>query len=376
MKILFISNYSQLYGANRSLLTLVEYLKSVGFEVCWLLPSKGNIYEELKKKEIPNLIIPYFSQLLFYKPTPKYLAYPFLVLLTFILLPYIIYKIKKINPQLIYSNTSAENIGILIAKVLHKKHISHIREFMDLDHGAKCVLGNKFKSNYINLSNGVIYVSKAVASHVNLEDFCSAKHMVIYNGINGKETVYRDKSIPEILNLGIVGILDSEKGQDIAILYFKEWLDEHPNSLLHIWGDKNGSYKKKLYSMVSELGVQKNVLFHGFEKDADIIYGQMDVLLMCSKSEGFGRVTIEAMQRAIPVIGYNNGGTSELINNACNGYLYHTKGEFIDSLNELLISESHFNKIRKQAYEDANKNFSIELYCKNVERFVESIIGN
>ncbi len=30
MKILFIANYSQLYGANRSMLTIIEYLYNKG----------------------------------------------------------------------------------------------------------------------------------------------------------------------------------------------------------------------------------------------------------------------------------------------------------------------------------------------------------
>lgn len=35
--------------------------------------------------------------------------------------------------------------GIEVAKKLGVKHISHIREFMDLDHGAQFIMGKKVR---------------------------------------------------------------------------------------------------------------------------------------------------------------------------------------------------------------------------------------
>lgn len=40
---------------------------------------------------------------------------------------------------------------------------------------------------------------------------------------------------------------------------------------------------------------------------------KIDVELVCSRSEAFGRVTIESMMSSNPVIGANTGGTKELI---------------------------------------------------------------
>ena len=41
MRILFISNYSDLYGANRSMMTIIEYLKRKGNDVFLILPEHG-----------------------------------------------------------------------------------------------------------------------------------------------------------------------------------------------------------------------------------------------------------------------------------------------------------------------------------------------
>jgi hypothetical protein len=49
---------------------------------------------------------------------------------------------------------------------------------------------------------------------------------------------------------------------------------------------------------------------------------QADALLMCSRCEALGRVTIEAMLLGKAVIGANTGGTPELITNGVTGLLY------------------------------------------------------
>ena len=126
--------------------------------------------------------------------------------------------------------------------------------------------------------------------------------------------------------------------------------------------------------MVSNWGLQNKVVFHGFEKRVDVIYGEMDILLMCSHCEGFGRVTVEAMQRGIPVLGYNSGGTTELIEDGFNGYLFLSEDEFKQKIHLLLQSEKHFNQISKNAYEDSRKKYSAEVYCKNVEEFITLIM--
>lgn len=49
-----------------------------------------------------------------------------------------------------------------------------------------------------------------------------------------------------------------------------------------------------------------------------------DVILVCSRTEGFGRATVEAMLAGKPVIGANNTATAELIQDDSNGLLYRT----------------------------------------------------
>lgn len=374
MRILFIANYSELYGANRSMFTLINYLKNKGNDIYVILPEHGSFEMELKQKGIDYIVIHCFTQLYYYKLQLKYLLLPLLYIHAYLQLP----KIKKVArsfaPDLIYSNTSAENLGIKVAKSLGIKHISHIREFMDLDYAANFIFGNKQKKKYINQSDGVIYVSNAVARHVNLDEPLQKWQKVIYNGIDNDNVSFVPKSFFDTINLGIVGIFDPAKGQDLAINIMPKILKSFPNAKLHIWGDKAGAYKRKLFDLVESLHLKNNVIFHGFEKNPNIIYDKMDILMMCSRCEGFGRVTVEAMLRAIPVLGYNSGGTSELVKNGENGYLFTSPEQCVFGLKKILSSENEFNRIRKNAFDDAHMNYNVELYCSRVEEFINMIV--
>lgn len=375
MKIQFISNYSQLYGANRSLLTLIEYFHNNNYQVNVLLPSNGTMALRLKEKGIPFSIVPYYSAFLYIRPKFKHILVPILAILNLLTFPILIFKIKKFNPDIIYSNTSAENLGIFIAKFLRIKHITHIREFMSLDHSSFFIFGRVAKRKYINFSDGVIFVSNSVSNKITLNKELTTSHAVIYNGLNAPLKIIAEKELPQNPNFGIVGILDPGKGQHIAIEYFSKLLVEYPHSRLHIFGDKNGKYKKHIEGLVEKLKIEENVIFHGFINNVNNIYNFVDILLMFSRSEGFGRVTVEAMLRGIPVIGYDNAGTAELISNKITGGLFSNYESFKESVHFILNSSENYNKIRLNAFTKINELCNETKYCQNVENFIGKVLN-
>jgi len=182
MKICFILNYSELYGANRSILSVIEYFLSKGHQLHVILPKSGPITDVFKKKNINYSIIPFYSPFLFIKPIFKHLIVPLLFLFNIIMFPYLLFRVNRLMPDVIYSNTSAENIGIFIAKILRVKHVWHIREFMSLDHNAYFIFGRNMKSRLINMSDKSIYVSNSVLESIHGKKE-SVKYQVIYNGI-------------------------------------------------------------------------------------------------------------------------------------------------------------------------------------------------
>ena len=121
---------------------------------------------------------------------------------------------------------------------------------------------------------------------------------------------------------------------------------------------------------MKKLNIEENVIFEGFVKDVEDIYSKFDILLMCSRSEAFGRVTIEAMLRCKPVIGYDVGGTSELIEDRVTGFKFKTCDDVIAALN-IIINERYLTKkIVENAKEEALRKFAEPTYTKKVYDFI------
>jgi glycosyltransferase involved in cell wall biosynthesis len=376
MKIQFISNYGSLYGANRSLLSVVYFFHKKGHQVHVLLPKKGEMSFELEKTGIAYSIIPYFSSFLYVKPIFKYLILPFLYIIDLAIFPLIVNKIRKYKPDVIYSNTSAENIGIFIAKILKVKHILHIREFMSKDHGAYFLFGKGMKRRFIALSDGIICVSNSVLNYIYPHENYLKKlnAQVIYNGITIPKTLKARNFPTAQIKFGLVGIFDIAKQQHLAIEYFNKILDMYPVGELHFYGDKEGRYKSRIIDLVKKLRLEQKVFFHGFIGDNSLIYNSMDILLMFSRSEGFGRVTIEAMRYGIPVIGFNNAGTAEIIEDKITGCLFSDYSTFEDSVKFLIGDNMNYCRISKNAHQHVYENFREEVYINRIEQFVRKLL--
>jgi glycosyltransferase involved in cell wall biosynthesis len=87
-------------------------------------------------------------------------------------------------------------------------------------------------------------------------------------------------------------------------------------------GTGDQGYMDGCRALAAELGVQDRVEFWGYVPDPERAFLAADVALMCSRSEAMGRVTAEAMSACRPVIGFDAGGTSELIDHGRTGLLY------------------------------------------------------
>jgi glycosyltransferase involved in cell wall biosynthesis len=133
------------------------------------------------------------------------------------------------------------------------------------------------------------------------------------------------------LMLGVVGQLSPWKGQDTAIealaLLRQEGVDAH---LVLVGSAKfvaratrfdNKSYVARLHQLVNELGLRDRVSWLGEREDVPELMRALDVLLLPSWEEPFGRSLIEAMALGVPVIATEVGGPPEIVSDGSEGYL-------------------------------------------------------
>ena len=87
-------------------------------------------------------------------------------------------------------------------------------------------------------------------------------------------------------------------------------------------------------------------------------------LLMCSRNEAQGRVTIEAMFYGCPVIGYKAGGTQEIIKDGVNGFWFDSIDEAINKLN--IIASNNIRSVIERSQKYVTTHFSEETYKQKI----------
>ncbi len=83
----------------------------------------------------------------------------------------------------------------------------------------------------------------------------------------------------------------------------------------------NDAYVAGLHAQVADAGLQERVSFLGEREDVPALVRALDVLLLPSEEEPFGRALMEAMALGVPVLATDVGGPAEIVEDGREGYL-------------------------------------------------------
>lgn len=125
--------------------------------------------------------------------------------------------------------------------------------------------------------------------------------------------------LPESPLVLFVGALEPSKNVDGLLEAWRRVAERHPDAVLHIVG--SGSREEAVAQACAEL--PERVRWTPSLTSAEVA-GALDeaqVLVLPSRSEGLGRVVIEALCRGRPVIGSRVGGIVDLVDDGVNGLL-------------------------------------------------------
>lgn len=167
----------------------------------------------------------------------------------------------------------------------------------------------------------------------------------------------------------IVGFLYKGKRQEDAIKAVGELIREGIKVQLYIIGESKPGYKKYLDSLIAKDSLEEHITFLGYIDNPFPVMQQADLLLMCSKYEAFGRVTVEGMKAEKPVIGARSGGTTELIKDNFNG-LFYTFGNYQELAEKIRYLYNHPEEGKRMGKN--GKQWTIEKF--NEERYAGEVI--
>jgi len=246
------------------------------------------------------------------------------------------YLASRTGAQLIHANSIRAGVAaILAARMGGPPVVVHVRDC--LPHSGLADISRRLlvHSRSLLIANS-LYTAAAIGGRSG-----SSRLFTIYNPVD-LERFNPDAISPDAarrqLNLdlegpvlGVIGQLAPWKAQDDAIRCLSQLIARWPKARLLIVGKAvftakaarydNLQYANSLKRLVDDLKLGDAVQFLGEREDIPEILRALDLLLLPSWHEPFGRSVAEAMAMTTPVVATDEGGPAEFITDTVDGIL-------------------------------------------------------
>lgn len=251
-----------------------------------------------------------------------------------------------------------------------------------LENGKETNLFSKVVVPRVHTFHNTTYIDANIEYYRSHQDMIDAKYVfiskdhqaplsfldnstVIYNGIPIELFTYNDEAEDYLLFAGritkVKGVIEAIKVAKIA------------GRKLIILGKVDSTdiefYEEEVKSLID--GKQIIYLGEVTAEERNHYYGNAKCLLFpISWHEPFGLVLVEAMACGTPVIGFNMGSVSEIIENGKTGYVVSTVQEMAQKVNDIQKIE------RKDCREKVEKMFSTKRMVEQYEKLYLECAGN
>lgn len=380
-RILFISHERKMGGANFALYELVQELKNTGNDVSVVVLYKGcPIDRELRKIGIKTFSC-FFGWWQQPKDWPAALKWAFRLLhwLQWISVIRISKFVRRNHIQIIHSNSSVIDIGAQVAKQVGCKHVWHFREFGSADYQLEYMFSESEIRKYVcTHSDAIIFISNALRNA-----YLDINHNVniIYDGVGIEHETRKDREIHtrdrSVCNFLVAGNINAGKNQLIvlkAVTILIHELKVSPDRF-HVYFAgavtalrKSRQYMIELENYITNNDLKKNVTFLGFVNDMERLREKIDIAIVPSRCEAYGRVTLEAMLEGELVIASNSGSNPELIGKDERGLLFKDNDAYDLAQKMRLSIENEFFDLIENAKKYVKLVHDRELACEKVQR--------
>ena len=388
--VLYVSHSAGLYGAELCLLNLVANLDKDRFLPIVVLPKKGPLKQKLEELNITVEVVSSIRAWL----TRRNGIQRFFYLLAVI--PFVsasIWRLRQIvthyKVDLIHTNSLTIINGALASRLLGIPHVWHARELLIPETVFNFFLGPYIALSAIKrLSNRVIAMSFGVRQTFCQQGNCS-KVVVVYDGLEfeifessrAQTSIRSQLDIPDdALLVGEIGRVTAIKGYEDLVRAAATVKKAIPNVTFIGVGGKSktdAAYEQKILKLISSYNLQDSFKLIGYRADVLDIMFALDLLVLPSHSEAFGRVLVEAMAAGKPVIGANVGGIPEIIEDGVTGLLFppHSPDDLAQAIIKILQDPDLAHRMGAAGRERAKIRFSPERYVAEIQKIYEELLG-
>jgi len=160
------------------------------------------------------------------------------------------------------------------------------------------------------------------------------------------------------------------KAHKVSLELVKACKDQGVKPLLFIIGDPlEGDYVASLRKLVTDYGLDRNVVFTGWTRDVPEILSLSHYTVLPSADEALGVVLMEGMAAGTPIIARECEGGAELIEDFGAGFLYQEQVG-VHPLAERIISlyrdQEEYSTLSRRCRETAILEFSMDSFGKKL----------
>lgn len=372
-RILIINQSSELYGSDRSLLDVIRALTLSGQTPVVVLPDEGPLSNVLREEQIEVHTCEIFklSRSIF---GLGFFKAPFKLLSAFCSLN----KLDKLHHfDVVYTNTVAVLGAPLWAFIKRKTHIWHVREIVETPK----VVSKIYKAIVPLLSDYIVFNSQNTLRWIAPD--ANKLNQVVWNGIEISKRIQENpykNIIPGLPVVLLVGRINDWKGQDLLLeasvdsfvsgnFFNLVFLGSAPPGQEHLVEDLKSKISNSVYA--------KYMQVVDFVSDATPYYQHSDIVVVPSKRpEPFGRVAIEGMACAKPIIAARHGGLVEIVEENVTGLLFtpNSKNELTSCLLQLTSDLDKRSRLGKSGLERQVQHFSLEAYQAKMLKIFEQLV--
>lgn len=110
--------------------------------------------------------------------------------------------------------------------------------------------------------------------------------------------------------IGTSGVLSRDK-DPLTMIRAVHLLAGQRDDFVFVHLGDDGSESDVARALVARLGIERQYVFAGFQKDVESLYSLLDVFAMSSVEEALGSSVLDAFQQRVPVVSTDAGGLKE-----------------------------------------------------------------
>jgi len=366
-RVLYIQGVTVMGGAHRSLLALLSRLDRRRFSPLVVTSGEGYFTEELQAAGVEVRLLP-MGMWRKGKSWPR--------------IPWTLWRIwqviRKERVALVHGNTLWDNpYAVIPAGWAGVPVICHVRSVPRPD---------MVRKYYLNRTARVVAISDYIQQC--LEPALGERVVRVYNGIEvegldlgrARRKVRRELGVgEEMVVVGMTSRLDPLKGQEVFIRAAASIKHRCPKARLLVVAEameRISGYGERLRRLAHSLGVAERFVFWPYRRDILEITAALDVAVLPSLNEGFGRTNLEAMAAGKPVVSTLCGGIPEVVVDGQTGLLVPPQDveALAQALLELVEDEGLRRRLGEAGRRRAKEMFSLEQHAACIQNLYAELL--